>query len=380
MKKICTLIYFLLFCGKVFSQVTITDSFMHGGLMRTYRLYVPAIYNGSNAVPVLLNLHGYTSNGQQQELYGDFRPIADTANFIIAHPDGTFDATGNRFWNVFGLSPVDDAGFLSALLDTMTAHYNINTNRVYSTGMSNGGYMSYQLACSMGNRITAIASVTGTMTVSMKDNCAPSHPVPVMQIHGTADAVVPYNGSGASLPLDTVVRYWVNANHCNTIPFYTAIPDIVPADGCTAAHYVYTGGDNGSVVELYKITGGGHTWPGAPVIIGVTNMDINASKEIWRFFSQYSLNNLVMGNNEFFHDDEADISIYPNPSSKNITIHFMNNDERELTLLNFSGQRIYHEYTGKSAMDITLSDTGIYFLQIRETEKITTHKIVILPQ
>lgn len=380
MKKIFTLICFFILSGRTFSQVTVVDSFMHGGLMRTYRLYVPAVYNGNNAVPVVLNLHGYTSNGLQQEQYGDFRTIADTANFIIAHPDGTFDATGNRFWNVFGLSPVDDMGFLSALLDTIITHYNINTNRIYSTGMSNGGYMSHMLACSMGNRITAIASVTGTMTTSMKDNCMPSHPVPVMQIHGTADAVVPYTGSGVSLPIDTVVKYWVNANHCNSIPVFTAVPDIAPADGCTAGHYLYTGGDYGSTVELYKITGGGHTWPGAPVIIGVTNMDINASKEIWRFFSQYSLNNLITGMNEFSHDEKVGISIYPNPSAKNITIRFMNNDEREVILYNASGQKVHHEYSGKSIISITISDTGIYFLQIKENGKTTTHKIVIMPQ
>lgn len=244
----------------------------------------------------------------QQEMYADFRPIADTANFIIAHPDGLFFFTG--FGKPFRATP-DDQGFLSALLDTIIAHYNINQNRIYSTGMSNGGYMSYLLACGMSERIAAIASVTGTMTPSMKVNCMPMHPMPVMLMHGTADPVpVPFIGNASGLSIDSVVRYWVEINHCNATPIYTAVPDLVLGDGCTAAHYLYQGGDMGSTVEFYKIIGGGHTWPGAPIAVGVTNMDINGSKEIWRFFSKYSLHYLTSGLPNIVANELAPILVY----------------------------------------------------------------------
>ncbi|MDQ2793176.1 MAG: hypothetical protein M3Y12_04095, partial [Bacteroidota bacterium] len=85
------------------AQTTVIRTLQAGGLTREYRLYVPAIYaRTTGAVPLLLNLHGYGSNNQEQESYGDFRPIADTANFLVVHPNGTLDGTGNRNWNTFG--------------------------------------------------------------------------------------------------------------------------------------------------------------------------------------------------------------------------------------------------------------------------------------
>lgn len=358
------------------AQTTIVDSFVYGGLMRTYRLYVPAVYTGANPVPVVLNLHGYTSNGLQQESYGDFRPIADTANFIIAHPDGAIDAFNNRAWNLLGVSPVDDIGFLSALLDTIIAHYNINLNRLYSTGLSNGGYMSYLLACSMGHRIAAIASVTGAMTADMKLACAPAHPTPVMEIHGTADLVVPYTGGNANLPVDTTILYWVSYNHCNPLPVVTTLPDVAVNDGCTAEHAVYQGGDNGSSVELYKIVGGGHTWPGAPLAIGVTNMDFSASREIWRFFNQYSLNNLVTFQADELKSESGEVLIYPNPSAKGVTIQFNNAAERNLALYNNMGVLITEIKTHSQKYELDLMK-GFYFLRIEEGSKYAVRKLLI---
>ena len=115
----------------VYSQ-SVVRSFMHGGVEREYRIYIPIVYTGNDAVPLLLNLHGYTSNAFEQEIYGDFRPIADTANFILVHPQGTTDAGGTTFWNAFG-SPtetVDDVSFISALIDTVAVNYNIYEDRV----------------------------------------------------------------------------------------------------------------------------------------------------------------------------------------------------------------------------------------------------------
>ncbi len=298
------------------AQTTVNGTIQSGGLTRDYLLYVPAVYNSATAVPLVINLHGYTSNNLAQEFYGDFRPIADTANFLIVHPNGTMDAQGNRFWNTFGgPSTVDDVAFISGLIDSLRTVYNIDPNRIYSTGMSNGGFMSYALACELNDRIAAIASVTGSMIAPNLAACHPARPVPVMEIHGTADNTVPYNGSAATgfVSIPTLVAAWVAFNHCNPTPAVTQIPNTNTADGSTVEHYVYTGGDLGSTVEHYKIMGGGHTWPGAIFNIGVTNQDINASREIWRFFRQYQLDQLTAVQESLATVDSW--SAFPNPVS-----------------------------------------------------------------
>jgi polyhydroxybutyrate depolymerase len=165
MKKI----YFFICISFAFiaqSQTLVVDSIFTGGIYRNYRLYIPAIYTGASARPLIINMHGYTSNAIQQQLYSNFGPIADTANFLMVYPNGT-SSGGSQFWNA-GISPlgVNDISFLSNLIDSLKAQYNIDLNRVYSTGMSNGGFMSHTLACELSNRITAIASVTGSIFVS----------------------------------------------------------------------------------------------------------------------------------------------------------------------------------------------------------------------
>jgi len=314
MRIIYTLVCLLL-AASLSGQSTLTGTLQSGGLTREYMLYIPAAYTGNTAVPLVFNLHGYTSSNLEQMFYADFRPIADTANFLLVLPNGTLDGQGNRFWNTFlGNSNVNDVGFISDLLNTLQANYNIDANRVYSTGMSNGGFMSYSLACDLNDRITAIASVTGSMIQSKLNACNPARPVPVMEIHGTADNTVPYNGlpSGTFVAIPTLVSKWVDFNNCNPTPVITQVPNTNTTDGCTAERQLFTGGDQGSTVEHYKITGGGHTWPGSAFSIGVTNQDINACKEIWRFFSQYRLDQLSETNTP--ESLENNWSAFPNPA------------------------------------------------------------------
>lgn len=307
MRKFSILIIILIL-GIVHSsaQLTINGNFIYDGINRSYRLYIPPSYNNSIPAPLILNLHGYGSTALEHELYTNFKPISDTAGFIIVHPNGSVDGFGNQQWNAFNFTNVNDVGYLSALVDTIAQAYNIDSNSIYSTGMSNGGFMSYKLACELGDKIAAIASVTGTMTWTEFNNCNPAHATPVMQIHGTADVTVPYNGSLFFVPVDSLVKFWVDNNACNPNFIFTAVPDINTNDNSTAEHYHYENGTNGSSVELYKIINGGHSWPGAPITINVTNNDISASVEIWRFFRKYKLNILTstpaidFANNEFF--------------------------------------------------------------------------------
>jgi len=369
--------------SSLIAQTTLSKTIISNGVTRSYRIYIPAIYNSSNAVPLVFNFHGYGSNNLQQEAYGDFRPIADTANFIIVHPQGLSNA-----WNNFGLigSSPDDIGFISNLIDTVKSLYNINLNRVYSTGLSNGGFMSYDLACLLSSRFAAIASVAGSMTAIHLNACNPLHPLPVMQVHANTDAVVSYTGTSgiiASTHIDSLVKYWVLKNNCNPIPNIINIPDIVTTDNCNVEHYIYSGGDKGSTVELYKIINGGHTWPGAAFAgsSGNTNMDINASKEIWRFFSQYSLDNL--GAPASVQSTELlSFNIFPNPNQGHFNLQF-NEElfEANLTIRNIYGNIVSHKnnISGKNFnIDMPSNKNGIYFLELNHNKQIYRTKFITI--
>lgn len=382
---------FLLFTSSVVYSQTgtiIVDSIISGGVQRLFRLYIPTTYNWTTPVPLVFNLHGYTSNAAQQEAYGDFKKIADTANFIIAHAQGLPTSGTNLGWtNFFPVStPNKDIQFLSDLIDTLKSNYNINLNRIYSTGMSNGGFMSYDLACFLSNRFAAIASVTGSMSALHFVACNPQHPMPVMEIHGTNDATVKYDGTvgnlgGTSTPVDTIIKYWVNFNHCDTTPIFTPVPNTNTTDNCTAEHYVYLGGDEGSTVELYKIIGGDHSWPGAVFNLNTTNMDFSASKEIWRFFSQHALTTAI---NEQ-QTKEITFSIYPNPGNGLFTVNILNSNNSKISIrvVDLLGKEVFgvsdNTTTPSYSKQIDLDNisSGIYFVKLNIGNSVQVNKLII---
>jgi polyhydroxybutyrate depolymerase len=363
-----------------FSQTTVIDSMPFGGVQRTYRLYIPAKYKSTTAVPLVLNLHGLGSNAMQQEAYGDFRPIADTADFILVHPNGTQTAAGQG-WNNFGAlgTGVDDVGFLSALIDKVSSKYSIDKNRIYSTGMSNGGFMSYDLACFLNTRIAAIASVTGSMIASHLKGCKANRPTPVMEIHGTADNTVSYDGKGGilvSTNIDTLVNFWAKFNTCSA-PVVSTLPNINTTDGSTVEHQVYNNGKNGSTVELYKVIGGGHTWPGASVNIGVTNQDFSASKEIWRFFSQFRLDHVMSV--DPLSTENMEISLFPNPSSNGFEIRTSQHVNYTVRIFNSMGQQMTEMKSENGSAHVSRDNlpAGIYVVQLSYTDHQVFKKVVL---
>lgn len=369
------------------AQSLVIDSFLHGGIYRTYQVYIPAAVDGSKPVPLLFNLHGLGSNGDEQMHYGDFRPIADTAHFIVVQPTGDNVILAYRGWNCFITkgTGTDDISFIDRLIDTLSHKYNINLNQVYATGMSNGGFMSYELACFLSHRIAAIASVTGSMTLERVLLCDTKHPTPVMEIHGTADNTVGYDGtnyisgSPAFSHIDSLMRYWVQKNKCNPLATKTLIPNTVLTDASTVEHYVWKDGLNHSRVELMKVINGGHTWPGSSYITGTTNQDINASLEIWKFFRQFSLNTLSHVQNNFAHNN---IQILPNPSYNyvDILLDQFTNTPTSITLYNLLGQNLYQQSLNSNTTRIDLStlNSGIYYIVLQQKDQYSTHKIVKL--
>lgn len=373
------------------AQLNTTGSINFEGLQRDYMLYVPASYNPATPVPLLLNLHGYGSINWQQDFYGDFKPIADTANFIIATPNGTPDTTGSLYWNVgFFPSQINDVGFLSALIDTLSASYNIDQSRLYSAGMSNGGFMGYTLACNT-NRFAAIASVTGSMTTPTFNNCNPQKPTPVIEIHGTADPTVPYNGTALFSPIEEVVNFWVQYNNCNPTPQITALPDTNTGDSATAEQYLYSGGDNGTSVEFYKVINGAHTWPGAPINFGgPTCMDFSASVAIWHFFNQNINTSTAIPASGNLNPVPA-LEVFPNPANEQLYLSWpqQNTNQTQNTnymvnICNLQGQIIEkynlptHSNNGQpSRIDISRLPAGTYIITAANEQHFFANKIAV---
>ncbi|MFC1652589.1 LamG-like jellyroll fold domain-containing protein [Planctomycetota bacterium] len=207
--------------------------------------------------------------------------VADTAGFIAVYPN----AVPPRF-------TFNDVGFISALIDTLESHYDIDLARVYSCGYSNGGMMTYRLLCQLGHRFAAGACVAGTLTDQIVSGSNRIRPFPLLHIHGTADNLVPYNGDDYKWSVEETLNFWLENNTCLSEPHTLYLPDIDTKDNSTIEKISYLNCDDETNIILYKVINGGHHWPGGETWWkggGNLNMDINASVEIWNFFKNYKL-------------------------------------------------------------------------------------------
>lgn len=269
-------------------------TFIHNDIERYYLIYTPEAIEENSSIPLLFSLHGYGGSAIRNIEYSNYRSIADENSFIVIFPQGapytSQLSSSSSHWNSGGWtvgSDVDDVGFIETLIDLTIGKYNIDQNRVYSTGMSNGGFMSYHLACNLGSRIAAIASVTGSMTIQTYDDCSPSHPTPVLQIHGAQDKTVPFDGNSAlgmkSIP--DAMSYWASYNSCDIQPVI-AISDFFN-EGYSIQYDYYENCLNNVSVELVLHSSMGHTWP------TLDSHSISASENIWEFLSKYDINGLI---------------------------------------------------------------------------------------
>lgn len=236
---------------------------------RPVKLVVPSSYDGSKAVPLVVLLHGYSANGTLQELYFKLAPYAEDLGFIYAVPEGTPDAGKNKFWNAgdaccnFGKLDVDDSGYLTKVIDEISGAYKVDAKRVFFIGHSNGGFMSYRMACEHADKVAAIVSLAGAMTAT-PTACKPSEPVSVLQVHGTADATVLYEGGnfGASPypSAQTTVLDWVSLNGCSTTVDASSPPIDLEKNLAGAETKVerYPNCKATTAVELWTIEGGSH--------------------------------------------------------------------------------------------------------------------------
>jgi polyhydroxybutyrate depolymerase len=264
-------------------------SLVSSGEKRTYLLYVPESYDPSIPTSLVISLHAFAEWPAHLMQMSGWNDLADQYGFIVVYPSGTGFPLRWRYHS----SPGDDVDtsldilFIQDLIDQLASQYNLDSERIYVNGMSNGGGMSFVLSCQLSERITAIGSVSGAYLYSW-DDCNPSQAIPAIVFHGTEDAIVPYQGGPSrsfEVPFPNITQ-WISTlaqrNCCNQDPQEIPISEQVNGlqyRGCEAE------------VVFYTITGGGHTWPGGQplpeFITGHTTQDVNATQLMWDFFQQH---------------------------------------------------------------------------------------------
>lgn len=364
----------IIVCFTAFNAISAQYSnktMMVGATSRSYRQYLPTGFNAVSepGVPLIIALHGLGDVMTNFSNVG-FSYVADTARFIVVYPQGAMNSFSQTSWNNGTLlsSPADDITFLSMLIDTMKVKYDIDLNRVYFTGFSMGGIMSYHMVCALPSRIAAIASVSGTMADSDVSGCNPNRAVPVMHMHGTADATVPY-GSGPlpSLSLvPTTLAFWQNNNGCADSTVYS-MPDPVP-DGITVDTISFNT-CNAPLVH-WRENNADHQWLYTPA------NDVDATKEIWLFFRTKT------------HPGASQLGIADIPEYQT-TIEYSNSSLRivssmpmkEVGIYDFQGKLIRQLNPGNLLelnIDLSTYSTQMFIVKVLSEGTIKTQKILVI--
>jgi polyhydroxybutyrate depolymerase len=286
------LIAVLVMAAILFIQINRSDGeVITSGQARKYLLHVPAGYDPSVPTPLVISIHGYAEWPAHQMQLSRWNDLADQENIIVVYPSGSDFPLR---WRTNGLGDsMLDVQFISDLLDDLEMDYNIDPLRIYANGLSNGGGMSFLLACKLSDRIAAFGGISGAYVLDW-ENCYPDRPVPGIIFHGTADPIVPFEG-GPSESFDvpfpnipTWVRQLAEKNGCNLTP------DQLPAQGDVSGKG-FQNCDQNANVDFYVIDGGGHSWPGGdPLpewIVGYTSDDIDTTRVMWNFFQAHRMEN-----------------------------------------------------------------------------------------
>jgi len=280
----------ILFFGSIYSQ---WFSLNQEGIDRFYYVSYPS--NATESTPLIINMHGFGSNAQQQQSYSQMDQLAHSENITVVYPEGF-----NNAWNVFTFwdgHSYNDVDFISAMIDHISENFDIDLNRVYACGMSNGGYMSYRLACDLSSKITAFGSVTGNFMINAEANdCLDQErEIPIIHFHGTSDAVVNYyppSFDGALTAGESIV-FWSDYNNLTE--------ESIEPINTNVEIYTYSSESSSTKFIHYKVYGGGHEWFGSTWAI---NWGFNTSEELINFFLQYQLSDFI--NNQLQGDLNQD--------------------------------------------------------------------------
>ncbi len=323
--KRCLLLLCLLFCTFDLQAQLMSGTFQHNGVTRSYLLYLPA--NIAPNAPLVMAIHGRTSNPTEHMNRTNWNAIADNFGFAVCYPMGSTSFAGVTHWNSGFplLGNADDLGFLTDLIPHLQQSYQLNPDETFATGFSNGGYMSYHLACNETDLLRAIAPVGGTMSEGTYTTCNPSGAIPIFHIHGELDNLVPvagypdYNdGWGAAWSVDQNVNYWNGFNNCGA-----GIRDTFDMpSGTQIDREKFENCDN--PIWKYIVLGEGHSWPNS----STAQTDFPTTEEIWCFFSQFT--NQVLVENNFEGGNGKLLEIGANNYVK-IMAEFESGDTRNIT-------------------------------------------------
>ncbi|MGX7668453.1 T9SS type A sorting domain-containing protein [Flavobacterium pedocola] len=372
----------LLLSFSAFSQWQ-NQTLNHASGNRQYRIYIPTNYNAANPASLVLTLHGLGDNMTNFSGIG-FAQLAETNNIIVVCPQALSDPLAGTAWNS-GAGPsyyipnanVDDVGFISSLIDVVSAQYAINPNKVFSCGFSMGGFMTEKLALRLNNKIKAFASVAGTFGNGIMPVAAgtPGRPVSIAHFHGTSDGTIAYTGNTYGNDVSALINYWVTNNQSNPVPVQTALPNTAN-DGYTIDHYKYTSPNNNSVIELFKVNGADHVW------LTAAN-DISYTTEIWNFFNRYIVTTLSSAD---FGVSKDGLAVYPNPVVNEINFNLSGSVQDEvftLAVFDISGRNIVSKQVQFSNGSYRLSvdnlnlNSGTYFAKLTGKNNEFCQKIII---
>ncbi|MEM9832095.1 MAG: PHB depolymerase family esterase [Bacteroidota bacterium] len=291
----------VLFLSNSYSQTGVLHeySFIHDGIERSYLLYVPAGYDGQEDWPLVLNYHGFNLTPALQVAFSQMNIAADDTHFLVAYPAGLI--VNNPFlnqpgpgWNVINgtLSDNDDIGFSRQVVEHIAANYQVDYHRIHAAGFSMGASMAYEMACLAPDLIASVAAVGSGVDQTIIDRCERGKPLALLQIHGTADPIIPFDGvAGGGVvfpPAPETAALWARQNDCELEPESEDLPDSDASDNSTVTRFEYQNCDDTEVL-FYQINGGGHTWPGGgnfPEFLGSVNRDFDANAEILAFFQR----------------------------------------------------------------------------------------------
>lgn len=285
----------------------------HGGLKRTYSLYLPKDYDPAKKYPLVMALHGGGGNAAKWPPYTNhcFEHLSDRDGFILVYPEG-IDGQWNDKRGVEHFKAqkedIDDVGFLSALLDFLAGTYAVDRDRIYVLGASNGGMMTDYLAAEISDKLAAIATVIASIPENLAGKLHPTSPLSVLMINGTEDPLVKWGGgevkfgrseNGYVIPVQKTVDFWVRSIKADPTPVVTEMPVVDKNDDTRVSRSVYSGGIGGNEVVLYTVKGGGHTWPArkdkrgflkkllVDKMVGKKSRQIDTCQIIWDFFKKH---------------------------------------------------------------------------------------------
>jgi polyhydroxybutyrate depolymerase len=288
-------------------------TFMHNGVERSYSIYLPEGIEKPHSVPLLVALHGGGGSAKEWPRFTNngFEKLAQKERFILVYPNGLEgqwnDGRGvKHFYSQ--REDIDDSGFLARLIGELTDTYPIDRDRIYVVGASNGGMMTHKLAAEYSDIIAAIATVISSIPKNLEGKLHPTDPVSVLMINGTKDPLVRWEGgevkfgrkgNGYVISTDKTFNFWADHNRCDPAVKTTNLPDRDPTDGTSITRSSYSQCEADTEVILYKIIGGGHTWPAhkekrglltkllVDKMIGKRSRDTDACEVIWKFLKSH---------------------------------------------------------------------------------------------